>query len=141
MGELATVNPRLEDLPEANVLLGWADQARRLGVMANADTPADARRRWPWAPGASVCAAPSICSWTPIACPPCARCCSTRRPLRNGAGEHGDRHIDPLANPFMNPEVSDIQGAVVDFYQALDRVKLLQTNDFRASCALCRAAR
>ena len=34
LGELATVNPRLEDLPEANVLLGWADEARRLGVMA-----------------------------------------------------------------------------------------------------------
>ena len=31
VGELATVNPRLEDLPEANVLLGWADEARRLG--------------------------------------------------------------------------------------------------------------
>ena len=45
--------------------------------------------------------------------------------------EHGDRHIDPLANPFMNPEVSDIPAAVVDFYQALDRVKRLQTNDFR----------
>ena len=31
----------------------------------------------------------------------------------------------------MNPEVSDIPAAVVDFYQALDRVKRLQTNDFR----------
>ena len=40
-------------------------------------------------------------------------------------------HIDPLANPFMNPEVSDIPSEVVDFYQALDRVKRLQTNDFR----------
>ena len=44
IGELATVNPRLQDLPEANVLLGWADETRRLGVMANADTPADARQ-------------------------------------------------------------------------------------------------
>ena len=43
-GELATVNPRLEDLPEASELLRWADDTRRLGVMANADTPADARQ-------------------------------------------------------------------------------------------------
>ena len=43
-GELATVNPGLEDLPEARELLGWADETRRLGVMANADTPADARQ-------------------------------------------------------------------------------------------------
>ncbi|MQG41829.1 MAG: pyruvate, phosphate dikinase, partial [SAR202 cluster bacterium] len=42
LGELATVNTRLEDLPEANELLGWADDTRELGVMANADTPSDA---------------------------------------------------------------------------------------------------
>ena len=45
--------------------------------------------------------------------------------------EHEGSPIDPLANPFMNPEVSDIPSEVVDFYQALERVKRLQTNDFR----------
>ncbi|MQF95002.1 MAG: pyruvate, phosphate dikinase, partial [SAR202 cluster bacterium] len=41
-GELSTIQPSLDDLPEAKVLLGWADDTRRLGVMANADTPSDA---------------------------------------------------------------------------------------------------
>ena len=41
-GELETVSPSLEDLPEANELLRWADETRKLGVMANADTPSDA---------------------------------------------------------------------------------------------------
>src|SRR6185503_5689704 len=30
--------------PNLDTVLGWADQARRLGVRANADTPDDARR-------------------------------------------------------------------------------------------------
>ncbi|MQG11570.1 MAG: pyruvate, phosphate dikinase, partial [SAR202 cluster bacterium] len=41
-GELEIVSPGLEDLPEAIELLRWADQTRKLGVMANADTPSDA---------------------------------------------------------------------------------------------------
>jgi pyruvate, orthophosphate dikinase len=41
-GQIATVEP--DFTPELNTLLGWADEAARLCVMANADTPADARR-------------------------------------------------------------------------------------------------
>jgi len=41
-GPMETVKPQLEDIAEAKDLLAWADQTRRLGVMANADTPADA---------------------------------------------------------------------------------------------------
>jgi pyruvate,orthophosphate dikinase len=41
-GEIATVEADL--LAELAVLLGWADQIARLGVMANADTPRDAAR-------------------------------------------------------------------------------------------------
>lgn len=40
--ELATVHPILDDLPEAKELLSWADQTRKFGVMANADSPSDA---------------------------------------------------------------------------------------------------
>ena len=131
VGELATVNPRLEDLPEARELLGWADAARKLGVMANADTPADARQ-------AIVMGAEGIglCRTEHMFLDP-ARLPVVRQMLLNSeAAEewrrgHEDHPIDPLANPFMNPEVSDIPSAVVQFYQALDRVKLLQTNDFR----------
>ena len=130
-GELATVNPRLEDLPEARELLGWADERRKLGVMANADTPADARQ-------AIVMGAEGIglCRTEHMFLDP-NRLPAVRQMLLNSeAAEEWRRaqnggHIDPLANPFMNPEVSDIPSEVVDFYQALERVKRLQTNDFR----------
>ena len=42
LGVLETVEPGLESMSESNQLLAWADDVRRLGVMANADTPADA---------------------------------------------------------------------------------------------------
>ncbi|MBL8951561.1 MAG: pyruvate, phosphate dikinase [Myxococcaceae bacterium] len=42
-GELKTVVPDLAD-PRLTTLLQWADQARRLGVYANADYPRDAER-------------------------------------------------------------------------------------------------
>jgi len=41
-GEIPTVQPALG--PELEILLTWADETRRLGVRANADTPADARK-------------------------------------------------------------------------------------------------
>ncbi len=143
-GELATVNPRLEDLPEASELLSWADEARRLGVMANADTPADARQ-------AIVMGAEGIglCRTEHMFLDP-NRLPAVRQMLLNseaaeewrreqealdsrfrGNDELAGRRVDPLANPFMNPEAADIPAEVVDFYQALERVKLLQTNDFR----------
>ena len=131
VGELATVNPRLEDLPEASELLGWADEVRRLGVMANADTPADARQ-------AIVMGAEGIglCRTEHMFLDP-NRLPAVRQMLLNSEAaeawrrRHEGENIHPLANPFMNPEVSDIPSEVVDFYQALERVKLLQTNDFR----------
>jgi pyruvate,orthophosphate dikinase len=42
LGEIPTVQPTLG--PEMEILLNWADETRRLGVRANADTPADARK-------------------------------------------------------------------------------------------------
>ena len=42
LGAIPTVEP--DFTPELNVLLGWADDVARLKVMANADTPTDARR-------------------------------------------------------------------------------------------------
>ena len=131
VGELATVNPRLEDLPEANVLLGWADEARRLGVMANADTPADARQALAMGAGGIGLCRTEHMFLDPNRLPAVRQMLLNSEAAEEWRREHGDRHIDPLANPFMNPEVSDIPAAVVDFYQALDRVKLLQTNDFR----------
>ncbi|MBK1694456.1 pyruvate, phosphate dikinase [Chromatium weissei] len=42
LGAIPTVEP--DFTPELNTLLGWADERARLKVMANADTPEDARR-------------------------------------------------------------------------------------------------
>lgn len=43
-GEIPTVEPSFEKETYLQKLLGWADEFRRLGVYANADYPADARR-------------------------------------------------------------------------------------------------
>ena len=42
LGEIPTVEPEFS--PQLNILLGWADELARLQVMANADTPDDAKR-------------------------------------------------------------------------------------------------
>jgi pyruvate,orthophosphate dikinase len=42
LGEIPTVEPDFTN--ELNILLGWADNVAKLEVMANADTPDDARR-------------------------------------------------------------------------------------------------
>jgi pyruvate,orthophosphate dikinase len=42
LGEIPTVEP--DFTPELGTILGWADEAAKLKVMANADTPDDARR-------------------------------------------------------------------------------------------------
>ncbi len=42
LGQLETVRPTLDKLSQAIELLSWADETRKLGVWANADTPTDA---------------------------------------------------------------------------------------------------
>jgi len=42
LGQVRTIPPQLSE--EFKVLLSWADKFRKLGVRANADTPADARK-------------------------------------------------------------------------------------------------
>ena len=131
VGEMETVNPSLSDLPEANELLAWADETRRLGVMANADTPADARQAIVMgAEGIGLCRTEHM-FLDPNRLPAVRQMLLNSEAAEEWRREHGDRHIDPLSNPFMNPEVSDIPAAVVEFYRALDGVKLLQANDFR----------
>ena len=44
IGVIPTVPPSPGDMQELDTLLGWADQARTLGVWANADTPEDAAK-------------------------------------------------------------------------------------------------
>ena len=46
LGEIELIEP--EPTPELARLLEWADEYRRLGVRANADTPIDARKAREW---------------------------------------------------------------------------------------------
>ncbi len=56
LGEIPALAPRADELEELNILLGWADEARRLEVWANADTPEDAERaRQNGAQGIGLC--------------------------------------------------------------------------------------
>ena len=43
-GKIAVVTPNIEDMPELNTLLTWADEIADLQVWANSDYPRDARR-------------------------------------------------------------------------------------------------
>ena len=71
-GKVEMIEPQLSG--EFATLIGWADKVRRLGVRANADTPADAQAPpSASAPKASGCAAPSTCSSRKAASRRCAR--------------------------------------------------------------------
>ena len=130
-GELATVNPRLEDLPEANELLSWADEAKRLGVMANADTPADARQALIMgAEGIGLCRTEHM-FLDPNRLPAVRQMLLNAEAAEEWRREHGDRPVNPLSNPYMNPDIADIPESVIRFYEALEQVRRLQTNDFR----------
>src|SRR6478736_2900920 len=70
-GKVEMIEPQLSG--EFATLIGWADKVRKLGVRANADTPADAKAAVRLAPRALVSAEPSTCSSTRTAFRRCAR--------------------------------------------------------------------
>ena len=123
VGELATVNPRLEDLPEANVLLGWADGARKLGVMANADTPADARQALAMGAGGIGLCRTEHMFLDPNRLPAVRQMLLNSEAAEEWRRRHGDRPV--------NLEEPGIPEGVIRFHEALGRVRRLQTNDFR----------
>ena len=123
LGELGTVNPSLDELPEALELLRWADETRKLGVMANADTPADAKQ-------ALILGAEGIglCRTEHMFLDP-KRLPSVRQMLLNAeAAEAWRRANNDLVFRLENER--DSPQAVKDFYEALDEVRELQTGDF-----------
>ncbi len=123
LGELETVRPALDDLPEATELLGWADQARRLGVWANADTPNDATQALAMgAEGIGLCRTEHMFL-------DLQRLPAVRRMLLNAdAGEQWRReHPEVEGNPLGTPGMpSDVE----NFFGALAEVLQLQTDDF-----------
>jgi len=123
LGELATVNTRLEDLPEANELLGWADDTRELGVMANADTPSDAIQALNMgAEGIGLCRTEHM-FLDPIRLP------SVRQMLLNAEAAEAWRR-ENNDRVFRAENETDASQAVKDFYEALEQVRDLQAGDF-----------
>ena len=122
-GELETVRPHLGDLNEAKELLTWADQTKTLGVMANADTPADASQAL--AMGAEGI---GLCRTEHMFLDP-RRLPAVRQMLLNAeaAQEWRRDHPELVDGPVDKCELPDEVG---DFYKALAEVRQLQTSDF-----------
>ena len=122
-GRLETVRPKLEDLVEANSLLGWADQIRKLGVMANADTPMDAAQAFSMgAEGIGLCRTEHM-FLDPERLP------AVRQILLNAEASR-EWSRDNAAILDEPASAADQPPAVAGFYAALDQVRQLQTQDF-----------
>jgi pyruvate,orthophosphate dikinase len=123
IGQLETVRPTLDKLSEANELLDWADQTRRLGVWANADTPVDADQAVALgAEGIGLCRTEHM-FLDPLRLP------SVRLMLLNAEAAERWRQANPdaAADPL---NAKGMPGDVQEFFHALDQVRRLQTDDF-----------
>lgn len=122
-GRMETVRPKLEELAEANTLLGWADQTRKLGVMANADTPADAAQALSMgAEGIGLCRTEHMFLDS-------ERLPAVRQILLN-AEAYQVWSRDAAVKSGERPDAADEPAAVAEFRVALDQVRQLQTQDF-----------
>ena len=122
-GAIPTFKPDLEGLHEAQLLLSWADQVRRLGVMANADTPTDARRAVSMgAEGIGLCRTEHMflgLERVPI----------VQRLLINAQEAERWKQGHPETDAGHTPSL-ELPAAVGEFYDALERLKQLQIEDF-----------
>ncbi len=122
-GSIPTSQPDLEDLHEAQILLSWADKTRRLGVMANADTPTDAQRAVSMgAEGIGLCRTEHMFLGP-------ERVPVVQKMLINAqeAERWEQEHPEASSSRFPDPE---LPVAVGEFYKALDHLKQLQIDDF-----------
>ena len=117
LGVLETVEPGLESMTESNQLLAWADDVRRLGVMANADTPADAAQAVALGAGGI-----GLCRTEHMFLDP-QRLPAVRQMLLNAVAARDWSQEDPETR-------SESSRQVKLFYSALDQVRQLQVNDF-----------
>ena len=122
-GAIATVKPLLDELGEAQVLLSWADDVRRLGIWANADTPADAQRAVSMgAEGIGLCRTEHMFLGP-------QRVPVVQRLLLNAAEAERWESENPEA-VFHRLPSSSLPVEVNDFYEALGRLKQFQVDDF-----------
>ena len=122
-GTIATFQPDLEELDEAQVLLSWADSERRLGVWANADTPTDAQRAVSMgAEGIGLCRTEHMFLGP-------ERVPVVQKMLINAHEAERWEQANPEAASVRSPS-ADSPPAVNEFYEALAHLKRLQTEDF-----------
>ena len=125
LGELDIIQPNVEDQPEARELLRWADETRKLGVMANADTPLDATQALIMgAEGIGLCRTEHM-FLDPERLPIVRRMLLNAEAAEAWRKENNDR-IFHIGNEPDAPQ------AVKEFHEALEQVKQLQTSDFRS---------
>ena len=122
LGPISTHQPDLEELHEAQVLLSWADNIRRLGVWANADTPADARRAVTMgAEGIGLCRTEHMflgLERVPV----------VQRLLINA--QEAERWQQEHPDAASGQQDLEQPAPVAEFYDALARLKELQIDDF-----------
>ena len=115
-GLIPTFQPDLENQQDAQVVLGWADESSRLGVLANADTPDDAvRARAMGARGIGLCRTEHMFlgDRVPLVRQAMLHAAEAERWLQQTHDEGGEEPID-----------------VLQYRDALSQLHRLQTDDF-----------
>ena len=117
-GELPTIEARYEDEHDLATLLGWADEARKLQVWANADYPRDAERARAFgAQGIGLCRTEHMFFEED-------RLPTVRRMILNA-------HAATAAKAKADADrTDDEREAIATFDEALEELEKLQTDDF-----------
>ena len=127
LGEISTVSPDLDELAEARILLSWADDQRRLGIMANADTESDAQRALSLgAEGIGLCRTEHMFLGP-------ERVAVVQQVLLNAAEvERWERENPNVDMAAMGGALSeDLPPSVHAYYRSLNHLEQLQEEDFR----------
>lgn len=122
-GAIPTFQPNLEELHEAQLLFSWADETRRLGVWANADTPIDAQRAVSMgAEGIGLCRTEHMFLGP-------ERVPVVQKMLINASEAERWEKEHPESASARSP-ADELPLNVGQFYQALAHLKRLQIEDF-----------
>ena len=127
LGRIPTVSPDLDEMEEANRLLSWADERRRLGIMANADTEADAKRALSMgAEGIGLCRTEHMFLGP-------ERVSVVQQVLLNAAEAERWEKDHPETDLSVMGDVlpEDVPPVVHTYYRALNHLEGLQLKDFR----------
>ena len=123
LGSIPTLQPDLEELEEGRILLSWADETRRLGIWANADTPTDAQRAVSMgAEGIGLCRTEHMFLGT-------ERVDIVQKMLLNAQAAELWAQENPQATSEGIP-AKDLPEGVKEFYASLEHLKEFQIQDF-----------